>query len=73
MDISKIEERQVRVAMVVLAIAVARYVKHTSKQARGQYCLGLIVIMEGRKKSGPSTIFMALRNFAMLVHNFMGL
>ncbi|KAH9656239.1 swib complex baf60b domain-containing protein [Citrus sinensis] len=52
---------------------VARYVKHTSKQARGQYCLGLIVIMEGRKKSGPSTIFMALRNFAMLVHNFMGL
>lgn len=71
MDISKIEERQVRVAMVVLAIAVARYVKHTSKQARGQYCLGLIVIMEGRKKSGPSTIFMALRNFAMLVNNFM--
>lgn len=71
MDISKIEERQVRVAMVVLAIAVARYVKHTSKQARGQYCLGPIVIMEGRKKSGPSTIFMALRNFAMLVHNFM--
>lgn len=71
MDISKIEERQVRVAMVVLAIAVARYVKHISKQARGQYCLGLIVIMEGRKKSGPSTIFMALRNFAMLVHNFM--
>lgn len=73
MDISKIEERQVRVAMVVLAIAVARYVKHISKQARGHYCLGLIVIMEGRKKSGPSTIFMALRNFAMLVHNFMGL
>lgn len=71
MDISKIEERQVRVAMVVLAIAVARYVKHISKQARGQYCLGLIVIMEGRKKSGPSTIFMALRNFAMLVNNFM--
>lgn len=67
MDISKIEERQVRVAMVV----VARYVKHISKQARGHYCLGLIVIMEGRKKSGPSTIFMALRNFAMLVHNFM--